>query len=117
MAQAASGPDRPRRIRSDAPFFVILSVIGLTYVLLILAMLAADDQADLLEQALAGEPIRWPVYLVYDWFVQNRAAPWPELFAQGLGELKHADLVRVERPLAALPEVARRCAASTASAR
>jgi len=51
-----------------------------------------------LERALAGEPVRWPVYLVYDWFVQNRAAPWPELFAQGLGELKHADLVRVERP-------------------
>ncbi|MFH1269251.1 MAG: ABC transporter permease [Planctomycetota bacterium] len=33
---------RPRRVRSDAPFYVILGVIGGTYVLLIVAMLAAD---------------------------------------------------------------------------
>jgi molybdate transport system permease protein len=32
----------PHRVRSDAPFYVILSVIGGTYVVLILAMLAAD---------------------------------------------------------------------------
>ena len=32
----------PRRVRSDTPFYVILGVIGGTYVLLILAMLAAD---------------------------------------------------------------------------
>lgn len=33
---------RPRRVRSDAPFYVILGVIGGTYVLLIVALLAAD---------------------------------------------------------------------------
>jgi molybdate transport system permease protein len=33
---------RPRRVYTDVPFFVIMSVIGGTYVLLILAMLAAD---------------------------------------------------------------------------
>jgi molybdate transport system permease protein len=32
----------PRRIRSDVPFFIILGVIGGTYVVLILAMLVAD---------------------------------------------------------------------------
>ena len=31
-----------RRVGSDAPFYVILSVIGATYVVLILAMLLAD---------------------------------------------------------------------------
>jgi len=35
-------PNRPRRVRSDGLFFVILGVIGLAYVLLIVAMLAAD---------------------------------------------------------------------------
>jgi molybdate transport system permease protein len=33
---------QPRRVRSDVPFFIILSVIGGAYVLLILGMLAAD---------------------------------------------------------------------------
>lgn len=51
-----------------------------------------------LERALAGEPIDWPVYLVYDWFVKHRPIDWPALFAQGLGQIIHAELVRVERP-------------------
>lgn len=51
-----------------------------------------------LERALAGEPIDWPTYLVYDWFVKHRPLDWPSLFAQGLGQIAHADLVRVERP-------------------
>jgi hypothetical protein len=51
-----------------------------------------------LARALAGEPVEWPVYLVYDYFVQHRRLDWPALFAQGLGELRHADLVHVERP-------------------
>ena len=51
-----------------------------------------------LERALAGEPVEWPVYAVYDWFVKNRPIDWPSLFAQGLGQIAHAELVRVERP-------------------
>jgi hypothetical protein len=51
-----------------------------------------------LERALAGEPVGWPVYAVYDWFVKNRTADWPSLFARGLGQIAHVDLVRVERP-------------------
>ena len=51
-----------------------------------------------LERALAGEPVTWPVYAVYDWFVKNRPVDWPSLFAHGLGQIVHVDLVRVERP-------------------
>jgi hypothetical protein len=51
-----------------------------------------------LERALAGEPVEWPAYLVYDWFVAHRPIDWPGLFRQGLGQIVHADLVRVERP-------------------
>lgn len=51
-----------------------------------------------LERALAGEPVKWPVYAVYDWFVQHRPIDWPSLFGQGLGQIVHADLVRVQRP-------------------
>ncbi len=58
----------------------------------------APSIRDRLEQALEGVPVEWPVYLAYDWFVQNRPIDWEGLFALGLGELKHADLVRVERP-------------------
>ena len=50
------------------------------------------------EGAFAGEPVAWPVYAVYDWFVKNRPADWPSLFARGLGQIAHVDLVRVERP-------------------
>ena len=44
------------------------------------------------ERALAGEPVDWPVYAVYDWFVQHRSIDWPSLFAQGLGQINHANL-------------------------
>jgi hypothetical protein len=50
------------------------------------------------ERAFAGEPVDWPVYAAYDWFVKNRPIDWPALFSQGLGQIAHVDLVRVERP-------------------
>jgi hypothetical protein len=50
------------------------------------------------ERAFAGEPVDWPVYAVYDWFVKNRPLDWPSLFSLGLGQIAHVDLVRVERP-------------------
>lgn len=50
-------------------------------------------------RALAGEPVTHPVYAVYDWFVQNRpSVDWESLFGLGLGQINHADLVRVEHP-------------------
>ena len=36
--------------------------------------------------ALAGEPINWPVYAVYDWFVEHRPIDWQSLFDQGLAQ-------------------------------
>ena len=39
-----------------------------------------------------------PVYAVYDWFVKHRPIDWPSLFAQGLGQIVHADLVQVDQP-------------------
>lgn len=51
-----------------------------------------------LERALAGEPVDRPVYAVYDWFVKNRPVDWPSLFAKGLGQIVHVELVGVERP-------------------
>lgn len=64
MASPERQPDRPAR--SDVPFFVALSVLGGTYVLLIVAMLAADasftSPAHLL-QALASENIRYAIKL------------------------------------------------------
>jgi hypothetical protein len=59
------------------------------------------------EQALAGEIVERPVYAVYDWFVQNRPIDWPRLFAQGLGQIVHADLVRTERPNVEIVETMR----------
>ena len=50
------------------------------------------------EAALAGEPVEWPVYAVYDWFVQNRPIDWHSLFALGLGQINHANLIRHEHP-------------------
>ena len=50
------------------------------------------------ERAFAGEPVDWPVYATYDWFVKNRPVDWPWLFSRGLGQIAHVDLVRVERP-------------------
>lgn len=52
-----------------------------------------------LERAIAGDPIDWPVFAVYDWFVENRPwVDWPSLFALWLGQINHADLVRYRRP-------------------
>ena len=51
-----------------------------------------------LQRALAGEPVEHPVYVAYDWFVENRPIDWEWLFAQGMGQISHADLVRVDRP-------------------
>lgn len=51
-----------------------------------------------LEAALAGEDVNWPVYAVYDWFVQNRPADWPRFFDLGLGEINHATAVKHKRP-------------------
>ena len=51
-----------------------------------------------LERALSGQPIEWPVYAVYDWFVKNRPVDWPRLFQQGLGQIGHAPLVDIVRP-------------------
>lgn len=50
------------------------------------------------EAALAGEPIEWPVYAVYDWFVRNRPIDWDSLFELGLGQINHANLIRHEHP-------------------
>ena len=51
-----------------------------------------------LDKALAGEPVEHPVFLVYDWFVNNRPVDWQSLFDQGLGIINHADLVEFNRP-------------------
>jgi len=51
-----------------------------------------------LQRALAGEIVDRPVYVAYDWFVQNRPIDWPSLFEQGLGQIAHADLVQEESP-------------------
>lgn len=48
--------------------------------------------------ALAGEPVEWPVYAVYDWFVENRAIDWERLFGRGLGRINHANVIRHEHP-------------------
>jgi len=59
----------PRRVRSDVPFFVILSVIGGTYVLLILAMLAADAA-----YMVSGDP---PQVADAEWTAKHPLlAPW-----------------------------------------
>lgn len=50
------------------------------------------------ETALAGEPVRRPVYAVYDWFVEHRAIDWERLFALGLGQINHANVIRHEHP-------------------
>ena len=60
-----------------------------------------------LQRALDGEVIDRPVYLAYDWFVQNRPIDWQSLFEQGLGQVAHADLVTVERPNVQIVETKR----------
>jgi hypothetical protein len=51
-----------------------------------------------LTQALQGNVITKPVYVVYDWFVINRKIDWQSLFELGLGRINHASLVEIERP-------------------
>ncbi len=52
-----------------------------------------------LEQAIAGEPVTRPAFVVYDWFVKNRPwVDWASLFRRGLGQINHADLVRYHQP-------------------
>ena len=51
-----------------------------------------------LEAALAGEPVQWPVYAVYDWFVRNRPIDRQRLFTLGLGKINHANIIRHEHP-------------------
>lgn len=63
---------------------------------------------DRLCRALAGEPINWPVYAVYDWFVENRPIDWPSLFAKGLGQVNHATVVEHERPNLEILETTRK---------
>ena len=57
-----------------------------------------DSVRGRLERALAGEVVQRPVYVAYDWFVQNRPIDWKRLFSAGLGQIAHADLVTVKRP-------------------
>jgi hypothetical protein len=47
------------------------------------------------QRALAGEPVAWPVFAVYDWFVERRPIDGHALLAQGLGQINHASLVDV----------------------
>lgn len=51
-----------------------------------------------LNAALAGERVEWPVFAVYDWFVENRDIDWPSLFERGLGQINHATITQSRRP-------------------
>lgn len=51
-----------------------------------------------LEQAIAGEPVTHPVYLAYDWFVDNRNIDWQMLFSLGMGRMNHVDILEFDRP-------------------
>ncbi|HPS54929.1 MAG TPA: uroporphyrinogen decarboxylase family protein [Sedimentisphaerales bacterium] len=48
--------------------------------------------------ALTGNPVTKPAYLVYDWFIEHIDIDWQSLFDQGLGKLNHATIVEFERP-------------------
>jgi hypothetical protein len=50
------------------------------------------------QAALAGKPVAWPVYAVYDWFVLHRPIDWSVLFAQGLGQINHACVLQETHP-------------------
>jgi hypothetical protein len=59
----------------------------------------------------AGAPVGRPCFLVYDWFVKNRPqVDWPRLFALGLRQIVHVDLVQVERPNLRVIETVRKTA-------
>ena len=52
-----------------------------------------------LHLAVSGEPVTHPVFAVYDWFVKNRPQiDWTGLFARGLGQINHADIIAYRRP-------------------
>lgn len=52
-----------------------------------------------LEAAIQGLPVTHPVYATYDGFVTTRPhVDWPRLFALGLGQINHADVLRHEHP-------------------
>ncbi|MFI5358407.1 MAG: hypothetical protein ACHQ4G_13835 [Opitutales bacterium] len=52
-----------------------------------------------LEAALQGRPVSHPVYAVYDGFLTSRPhVDWARLFALGLGQINHADVIRHEHP-------------------
>lgn len=57
-----------------------------------------------LEKTIAGEPVKQPVYAVYDWFVKNRDIDWQSLFDLGLGQINHAAVIDFERPNAEIIE-------------
>lgn len=64
-----------------------------------------------IHDALAGAPVSRPSFLVYDWFVKHRPhVDWPRLFALGLRQIGHVDLVHVERPHLRLVETRRNTA-------
>lgn len=60
-----------------------------------------------LNQALDGNPVTQPVYVVYDWFVINRKIDWQSLFDMGLGRINHVSLVEIERPHLKIKETVR----------
>lgn len=60
-----------------------------------------------LEAALNGEQVKNPVYMVYDWFVDNCRIDWQSLFDQGLGRINHATIAEYERPNVQIVETER----------
>ena len=66
MSEMVADQRNARWVRSDAPFFVALGVIGATYIFLIAAMLVADVAYTTprdIRAALASEPIRFAIKL------------------------------------------------------
>lgn len=48
--------------------------------------------------SLAGEPVKSPVYVVYDLFVNRWKLDWDRLWSLGLGRINHASLLDYEFP-------------------
>jgi hypothetical protein len=51
-----------------------------------------------LENALSGQPITYPVYVVYDLFYHRWDLDWEMLFGLGLGQINHANLLEYDFP-------------------
>ena len=51
-----------------------------------------------LQNALAGQPVTHPVYVVYDLFNHRWDLDWDMLFGQGLGQINHTNLLEYEFP-------------------